>query len=739
MDHVTQIPIDVVGARFIEPQYLPEGKDEYYLRNEQQFDDRNYRRLSAAEIEVLVKNDNSAEDWNDLTVTENFDPGLVKNCQFFGMVRIGDLRPSCLEHHDLRLPVGLYNSRIVACDFGDHVAIHNVRYMAHYIIGNQVILFNIDEMHTTDHAKFGNGIVKEGEPESVRIWLEVWNESGGRAIAPFECMRPADAYLWARYRHDTQLLDRLRQITDETFDRRRGFYGTVGARTVIKHTRIIKDVAVGSDAYIKGANKLKNLTIRSDQDEPAQIGEGCELVNGIIGYGCHIFYGVQAVRFITGTGSNLKYGARIINSYVGDNSTVSCCEILNNLIFPGHEQHHNSSFLIASLVQGQSNIAAGATIGSNHNSRANDGEILAGRGFWPGLCTNFKHNCRFASYTLIAKGNYPYELDVPLPFALLANSPDQTALHIIPAFWFLYNMYAVARNARKYHDRDKRVHDGQRIEFDYLAPDTVEEIFHALERLETWTGQAHLAREGDPARERDGDQLRRLGRELLAQDAEAVNPLDILAEGVENSGRKVRVLKVHRAYHAYREMVVYYGVKTVMHYMEELQLEDLDAVVGQLKGVRCEKWVNMGGQLMRSTDTEALIQAIKTGKLSTWEEIHNEYERLWRAYAHQKAAHAFGSLLAIDRADPDQLAPADWIDWLKRAEAVQRKIAELTHATRAKDYTHPFRRAGFETDQEMEAVLGRIEDNPFIKRIEEETETFSREIRRFCARLETGR
>jgi len=81
--------------------------------------------------------------------------------------------------------------------------------------------------------------------------------------------------------------------------------------------------------------------------------------------------------------SNLKYGARLINSFLGDNSTISCCEVLNNLIFPAHEQHHNNSFLIASVIMGQSNIAAGATIGSNHNSRANDNEIQAGRGFWP--------------------------------------------------------------------------------------------------------------------------------------------------------------------------------------------------------------------------------------------------------------------------------------------------------------------------------------------------------------------
>ena len=141
---------------------------------------------------------------------------------------------------------------------------------------------------------------------------------------------------------------------------------------------IIKDTRIGSDAYLKGATKIKNVTINSSAAAPTQIGEGCEIVNGIIGEGCRVFYGVKAVRFILASHSQLKYGARLINSYLGNNSTISCCEVLNSLIFPFHEQHHNNSFLVAATLKGQSNIAAGATIGSNHNSRGADGEMIAG-------------------------------------------------------------------------------------------------------------------------------------------------------------------------------------------------------------------------------------------------------------------------------------------------------------------------------------------------------------------------
>src|SRR5690606_38554169 len=106
--------------------------------------------------------------------------------------------------------------------------------------------------------------------------------------------------------------------------------------------KMIKDVRIGCSVYIKGANKIKNVTIQSSPEAATQIGEGCELVNGIIGEGCRIFYGVKAVRFIMASHSQLKYGARLINSFLGNNSTISCCEVLNSLIFPGHEQHHNN-------------------------------------------------------------------------------------------------------------------------------------------------------------------------------------------------------------------------------------------------------------------------------------------------------------------------------------------------------------------------------------------------------------
>jgi len=727
MSDLEILPIGSLGRNFIEPPYLPEGQDEYYLRNEQsQRAPAEWRPLRADEIEALVKNANEADHWDDVLVTDEFAPRLVRNCEFYGLVRIGRLEEVYLSHHELQVPVGLTNSRIISCDIGDGAAIHNVRYLGHYIIGDNTILMNLDEMHCTNHAKFGNGIVKDGEPEKVRIWLDLVNEAGGRSVMPFDGMTSGDAYLWVKHRDDPELMKRLGEMTQNAFDSRRGFYGTVGHSSVIKNCRVIKDVKVGPCAYIKGANKLKNLTINSSEEEPSQIGEGVELVNGIIGYGCHVFYGCKAVRFVLADNSNLKYGARLIHSYLGDNSTVSCCEILNNLVFPAHEQHHNNSFLIAALVMGQSNIAAGATIGSNHNSRAPDGEIHAGRGFWPGLSTSLKHNCRFASFVLVAKGSYPAELDIRLPFSLVSNDAARDALQIMPAYWWMYNMYALARNAWKFAARDKRKRKTQHIEFNSLAPDTAEEMFAAMALVEEWAGKASLGRRGKASDGLPRDQVRRAGLAILNGPADAAEGLEVLGENVENSRRPVLILKAREGYHAYRAMLHHYAMKNLLAWMAENPGADLAAMRQALAGDRETRWVNLGGQLVRGRDLDALKEDVKAGRLDSWDAVHRRYDELWQKYPADKQRHAMATLLAVEGAD--SLTPRLWHAALDRAVEIQRYISDETYASRKKDDENPFRRMVYDTPAEMRAVLGSADENSFVRQVRQETAAFEERV-----------
>ena len=720
-----------MGYNFIPKEYLPEGKDEYYHRF-QQNPATDYRPLSAAEITVLKSNGNRCNNWEDVLVRDGIDIHLIERCTFYGLVRIGKLEPLFLEFSEFRTAVGLYNCLIVSCDIGNNVVLKNVRFLSYYIIEDDVIIANVNEMSCTSHTKFGNGIIKEGETEDVRIWLELCNENGGRKVMPFDGMLPADAWMWSKYRGDKELMEAFKRFTGQLFDSKRGYYGTVGRRTVIKNTQIIKDVKIGSDAYIKGANKLKNLTINSSADAKSQIGEGCEMVNGIMGYGSRSFYGVKAVRFILGSFSQLKYGARLINSYLGDNSTISCCEVLNSLIFPAHEQHHNNSFLCASLVIGQSNIAAGATIGSNHNSRGPDGELQAGRGFWPGLCVSLKHNSKFASYTMLAKGDYPAELNILLPFSLVSNDVHNDKLVIMPAYWMLHNMYAIARNEQKFRARDNRIQKTQLLEYDFLAPDTINEIFSALHLLKLFTGKAFYQKNKMHGSDEDFVQK---GESLLENESPSVAQLDIVADGFENSQRPVQIVKVQQAYHIYKKLIVFYGTSQIIRLIDNQHITSFEALMTQLSAaIKRKSWMNIGGQLIPEEDFNDLIKDIKEVKIIGWHDVHNFYARESAAYLINKANHAIASLFDIYKIDKEDFTPEFLIHLFSEFLATKEWMVKNIVESKAKDYKNPFRKMVYDSAEEMENVVGRLEDNPFIN---EQTKELS-EIKQKVAALITA-
>lgn len=728
MNNIIKKSIETLGYNFILPEFMPPGKDEYHLRNIQNRSGIEYRKLTAWEIEVLVRNRNTSDDWNNILVSEAFDPDLVKSCKFFGLVRVGKLEPVYLEYHNLRMPVGLYNSTIISCDFGDNIVVDNVNYLSNYIIGNEVVLVNINELATTSTAKFGNGIIKEGEPESVRIWLEICNENGGRKVIPFNRMLPGDAWLWSKYRDDKALLEKFKEFTQKEYDIQRGYYGKVGDRTIIKNTSIIKDVWIGSDAYIKGANKLKNLTVNSSAEGPSQIGEGCEMVNGVMGMGCKAFYGVKAVRFVMASHSQLKYGARLINSYLGNNSTISCCEVLNSLIFPSHEQHHNNSFLCAATLMGQTNMAAGATVGSNHNSRSPDGELVAGRGFWPGLCVSLKHNSKFASFSILAKGDYPAELCIPIPFSLISNDVSNDQLTVMPAYWFMYNLYALARNEWKYRHRDARIEKIQNIEFDTLAPDTVNEMAEALELMEYYTGKAYML-QFHPDKNVSRAALRKKGASLLQEKNPVISTLRILAEGFENSDRPVVLVKVEQAYDIFRELIDYYATVQCLFLFKSETVRNFAGLKRQLpQQLKMRNWLNVGGQLMPEAAVSDFRKQVRTGKIKDWDAVHDFYGQQNAVYPREKFQHAIVVMLKVRNLSLKDFSPGFFRELLQAAVKTKTWLSEGIYKSRAKDYTNPFRAMLYDTEGEMLEVLGKLEDNSFIQLQKNELTQFKRYV-----------
>ena len=649
------------------------------------------RILTAGEIELLKNNGNSSDDWSGIHVKEPFDPGLVRNCDFHGVVRIGKLEKAVLNDGKRNYYCGIRNSVIISSDIGDYCCIENNNYISHIITGNYVVISGNNEIYTTEKAKFGNCIVKEGESEKDIPAVEVVNERGGRGVRAFSGITAYDFYLASRYRDREILQKKLEEFTNAKFDRKCGYYSFFDDNSIIKNCRTLYDIMAGRSTYISGASKAANVTVNSNAENPTRILENCIVVNGVTGKGCSVESSAVLENFVLGDFCTVKLGARFIHSYLGDYSTVACCEVLNSLIYPCHEQHHNSSFLIASAVMGQSNIASGATIGSNHNSRMNDCELWANRGFWPGLCTSLKHNSRFASFCLLSKSAFPYELDIKFPFSLVNNDENSNSLKIIPAYWWLYNMYALIRNFFKYIERSSRGGREFLPEFSFLAPDTVEEILNALKLIDKKRGDAID----------------------IETESKSIN-LEVSSENIEHSDRDVKLLKIYKSVRAYREMLLFYCGSVIFPWtMSETGCREA-LTECEFPRERIKEWVNFGGYIIPEKSVDELIEKIESGEIISWDEIHQFTEKQIFIYPEMKTAHAVSVLLYLY----DEESVSERL--LEQFEKDYRELLEETvvqiKKSRKKDYDDEFRNYIYRNIEELESTIGRFEDDPVAEK-----------------------
>lgn len=471
-----------------------------------------WRPLKEAEISQLIQQNNSADDWTRISVACTFSVLNIHNCHFHGKVKIED-----------------------------NVMMSNILHIENYHIGANTQLSNIGKLTFTE--------------ERFAYPLELCNEDGRYTVTAAPGMNTTDVCSALHIGKPNLYADNC----PETM-------GHIGENVTIENVTSIHNTRIESNAILSGCCEIKHAYIDSSAEEPARIGSAVILRNTIVHRGASIDSRAYLSGVLVGQQVSISEGARVYQSAVGDNSHIAGCEIGHSLLYPCHEQHHSSSFLIAAHIQGQSNMAAGATLGSNHNGRKNDVDLFAERGFWPGLCSSIAFPSRFAPYTLIAKGSYPRPLRIPFAFSLINNNVQENCLEIMPAFWWRHNAYAMMRNEWKYEHRDKRVTHTQHYEYKPLAPDTLHVV-------------------------KDNHQL--LTRHLAGETG---------LPKMEMSNRPVRILKTEEAVAAYREMMLCYMLNEgVFNNKLETLTEILDKTDIQ--------WVNVGGNLLTTTQWQEICNA----------------------------------------------------------------------------------------------------------------------------------
>jgi hypothetical protein len=126
-------------------------------------------------------------------------------------------------------------------------------------------------------------------------------------------------------------------------------------------------------------------------------------------------------------------------------------------------------------------------------------------------------------------------------------------------------------------------------------------------------------------------------------------------------------------------------------------------------------WVNVGGQLIQKESLDNMIFNIRSGKITSWNDIHQFYKTEAEMYALQKMLHAIDVLYQVHDIKIKNIGADKFRELLNKSESTADWITKGIFNSRQKDYLNPFRKMVYENQAEMDQVIGKLDDNSFIK------------------------
>jgi hypothetical protein len=166
----------------------------------------------------------------------------------------------------------------------------------------------------------------------------------------------------------------------------------------------------------------------------------------------------------------------------------------------------------------------------------------------------------------------------------------------------------------------------------------------------------------------------------------------------------------------FKELISYYGTVQLIKHIKENQLASFEEFKKSIPvKISRNEWKNIGGQLIPSGDVEKVKNKIKSNHIDSWDEVHDFYRQCGEDYETNKLIHAYTSLLEIENITSRQFTPAFFRKLLQRSVDTKTWASKAIYESRAKDYTNPFRQMIYESTDEMNMVVGKLEDNQFIQ------------------------
>ena len=438
-----------------------------------------YRNLTEKEIATLVVYGCTADDWKDVTVSEEFKPDFVSNVHFSGQVTLGVFEriyelPGGVKRHS-----GINDCCLHNCHIGDNVFIDKVHnYMANYTVGHDTYIENVDMLLVDGPSTFGNG---------VRV--PVMNEGGGREIPIFDRLSAPLAYILTLYRHRPELIHHLQKLIDEYAARQQSSMGSIGSHVQIVNCGTIRNVRVGDYATLRGASILENGSINSNVEAPVEVGSGVKCNDFILSSGVSVTDSTLVSKCFIGQGCVLGKHYSALDSLFFSNCQGMHGEATAIFAGPYTVSHHKSSLLIAGMFSFL-NAGSGSNqsnhmykLGPIHQGVAERGAKTTSNSYllWP---------AKIGTFTLVMGRHTKHSDTSDMPFSYLIENATES--YLVPAV----NLRSVGtiRDAQKWPKRDARKDSCKLdpINFNLLSPYTIQKMIKGrdiLKELQAISGE----------------------------------------------------------------------------------------------------------------------------------------------------------------------------------------------------------------------------------------------------------
>lgn len=412
------------------------------------------RSLNEHEINALLKQGCTAEDWSRILVDEDFCIDYIYNVEFFGDIRLGHFRKE-VE---------------VAKGFTRHSGIRNAT-LRNVSVGNDCLINNVGLINTTPDANFGEGKV-----------ISVLNEVGNGNVMIFDGLNSQLAALMVKYESDKRFTDVIRTMIRNEISNHSSHITTIGNDVRITNTTEVSNCHISDGCTIDGALRLKDCTLKSIPDARVTIGAGVICENSVIYDGSSITNNAKLENCFVGEACKIADGFTAESSLFFANCYMSNGEACAAFCGPFSASHHKSSLLIGGMYSFYN--AGSNTNFSNHAYKM--GPMHWGileRGTKTASGSYILMPAHIGTFS-VCFGKLMHHPDTrKLPFSYLIAYGDD--MYLIPG----RNLTTVGlyRDIRKWPTRDKRAQNGKNsvVNFDWLSPFSVGGIMVAKRTLES--------------------------------------------------------------------------------------------------------------------------------------------------------------------------------------------------------------------------------------------------------------